>query len=126
MPAASDLRPAIEQALAAFTAEPLAAYFKLPTDALYDERIATAIAQQRLNPPDPRAPLSASNADEAQPLRALRRVPVSGQVKGGADGYLEETSDGEGFIEFPTTDSSAYALRVRGDSMHPRFGLVSS
>lgn len=58
-------------------------------------------------------------------LRGLKKVPVVGEVKGGDDGFLEEfrypVGHGEGFIEFPTVDPHAYAVRVRGDSMHPRY-----
>lgn len=58
-------------------------------------------------------------------LKASRRLPVVGEVKGGDDGYLEELQypigHGEGYIEYPSTDPNAYALRVRGDSMHPRY-----
>lgn len=67
----------------------------------------------------------ASNVAEAPALADSRRVPVVGHVKGGTDGYLEEMQFppgyGEGFVEFWTKDSSAYALRVKGDSMHPRY-----
>lgn len=68
---------------------------------------------------------SASNASVAPDLRAPNRIPVVGHVKGGDDGYLDEmqfpVGHGEGYVEYWTRDSSAYALRVRGDSMHPRY-----
>ncbi|MET3512767.1 phage repressor protein C with HTH and peptisase S24 domain [Pseudacidovorax sp. 1753] len=63
--------------------------------------------------------------EEAPTLRSRVAVPLVGEVKGGHDGYLEETQYpvgvGEGFILYPTSDPQAYALRVRGDSMHPRY-----
>lgn len=69
-------------------------------------------------------PLS-SNVADAPALAASKLVPVVGHVKGGTDGYLEEmqfpAGYGEGFVEFWTKDSAAYALRVKGDSMHPRY-----
>lgn len=72
-------------------------------------------------PPMPQA----SNVADAPALASSRVVPVVGHVKGGSDGYLEEMQFppgyGEGFVEFWTKDSSAYALRVKGDSMHPRY-----
>jgi phage repressor protein C with HTH and peptisase S24 domain len=68
---------------------------------------------------------SSSNVEEAPALKGLRRLPVVGEVKGGEDGFLEEleypVGHGDGYIEYPTSDTNAYALRVRGDSMHPRF-----
>lgn len=58
-------------------------------------------------------------------LRALKQIPVVGEVKGGMDGFLEElqypVGHGEGTVDYPSTDAAAYALRVRGDSMHPRY-----
>jgi phage repressor protein C with HTH and peptisase S24 domain len=66
-----------------------------------------------------------SNVADAPALASSRLVPVVGHVKGGTDGYLDEmqfpTGYGEGFVEFWTKDSAAYALRVKGDSMHPRY-----
>lgn len=56
---------------------------------------------------------------------ATRDVPVVGEVKAGPDGYLEElgypVGHGEKIITWPTKDGNTYALRVRGDSMQPRY-----
>lgn len=66
-----------------------------------------------------------SNVEEALPLSSSRLLPVVGHVKGGDDGYLEElqypVGHGEGFVPYWTRDKDAYALRVKGDSMHPRY-----
>lgn len=66
-----------------------------------------------------------SNVAPAPALRASRQIPVVGEVKGGDHGYLDElqypVGHGDGTVDFPTTDPMAYALRVRGDSMHPRY-----
>lgn len=68
---------------------------------------------------------SDQNIHPAPGLRPSGLVPVIGHVKGGDDGYLEEmqypVGSGEGYVEYWTRDSSAYALRVKGDSMHPRY-----
>lgn len=65
------------------------------------------------------------NVAPAPSLRPPGLIPVVGHVKGGDDGYLEEmqfpVGAGEGFVEYWTRDSSAFALRVKGDSMHPRY-----
>lgn len=57
-------------------------------------------------------------------LRRPKRIPVVGTVEGGPDGYLEEfgypTGHGEGDVEHAAKGPHAYALRVRGESMHPR------
>lgn len=62
--------------------------------------------------------------DMAQ-TKPMAGLPLVGEVKGGEDGYLEElqypVGHGEGVIEYPTSDPHAYALRVRGDSMFPRY-----
>lgn len=59
------------------------------------------------------------------PVRQAVYVPLVGEVMGGSDGYLDEfgypVGSGEGSVEYPTKDENAYALRVRGDSMHPRY-----
>lgn len=68
---------------------------------------------------------SSSNAAAAPALRTSNKVPIVGHVKGGDDGFLEEmqfpVGSGEGYVEYWTRDSGAYALRVKGDSMHPRY-----
>lgn len=58
-------------------------------------------------------------------IKALAALPLVGEIKGGPDGFLEELNypvgHGEGTVQHPTSDPKAYALRVRGDSMHPRY-----
>lgn len=76
-------------------------------------------------------PLNAAYSDtsselgERIELKTMREIPVVGEVRGGDDGYLDEfqypVGHGEGYVDYPTTDPNAYALRVRGDSMHPRY-----
>lgn len=69
---------------------------------------------------EPRHPAEAVLAGRP---RITRRTPVVGTAKLGDDGYYEElehpTGDGDGWVEGHTTDPEAYALRVKGDSMHP-------
>ena len=69
--------------------------------------------------------LMTSEVGDAVPIKRFRKIPVVGEVKGGDDGFLEETQYpvgfGDGYVEYPTTDPNAYAVRVRGDSMHPRY-----
>lgn len=66
-----------------------------------------------------------SNIEAGPTLKISREVPVVGEVKGGDDGYLTEldypVGHGEGVVDYPTSDPCAFALRVRGDSMHPRY-----
>lgn len=72
-------------------------------------------------------PIDTDESDVGDVIAIKSRVllPLVGEVKGGADGYLEElqypVGHGEGVVEYPTSDPNAYALRVRGDSMHPRY-----
>ena len=72
---------------------------------------------------DPDEP-SIADTEAAPELRPFKRVPVVGTVEGGPEGYLEEfghpVGHGEGVIEYPAKGRHAYALRVRGESMHPR------
>ncbi len=62
-----------------------------------------------------------SNVDAAPELKKARRIPVTGSVRGGDDGYLVQDNTPDGWVEYWTGDPHAYALRVRGDSMHPRY-----
>ena len=66
-----------------------------------------------------------SNVAQAPALMLPTRIPVVGHVKAGPDGYLEEmqypVGHGEGYIDYWTKDPNAYALRIKGDSMHPRY-----
>lgn len=66
-----------------------------------------------------------SNVSPAPALASSTWLPVVGHVKAGPDGYLEEmqypVGHGEGYVEYWTKDPSAYALRIKGDSMHPRY-----
>lgn len=70
-------------------------------------------------------PMPSDNVGEKIDTKPMAQLPLVGEVKGGHDGYLEElqypVGHGEGVVEHPTSDPNAYALRVRGDSMHPRY-----
>lgn len=52
-----------------------------------------------------------------------KRVPVIGMAKLGDQGFFEEqqypVGHGDGYIDHPTKDPNAYALKTVGDSMHP-------
>lgn len=64
-----------------------------------------------------------NQAEDAGRPKVTRPTPVVGTAKLGDDGFFEEmqhpTGHGDGFIDGHTSDPNAYALRVKGDSMHP-------
>ncbi len=62
-----------------------------------------------------------SNVEPALELKKSRRIPITGSVRGGDDGYLVQDNTPDGWVEYWTGDPHAYALRIRGDSMHPRY-----
>lgn len=62
-----------------------------------------------------------SNVETAPELKKSRRIPITGSVRGGDDGYLVQDNTPDGWVEYWTGDPQAYALRIRGDSMHPRY-----
>lgn len=72
---------------------------------------------------DPDEP-SISDTEAAPDMRPFKNVPVVGTVEGGPDGFLEEfghpAGHGDGTVMHPAKGRHAYALRVRGESMHPR------
>lgn len=51
--------------------------------------------------------------------RTVRPTRVVGTAKLGENGYYDETPDGDGWVEHYTSNPNVYALRVKGDSMHP-------
>lgn len=69
------------------------------------------------------ATVDADHFEDAGVPRTIRRVPIVGTAKLGDDGYYEELSypagHGDGWVESYSRDQNAYALRVKGDSMHP-------
>lgn len=62
-----------------------------------------------------------SNVEAAPELKKSRKVPITGSVRGGDDGYLVQDTVPDGWVEYWTGDPQAYALRIKGDSMHPRY-----
>lgn len=62
-----------------------------------------------------------TNVEPAPDLKKSRRVPITGSVKGGDDGYLVQDNGIDGWVDYWTGDPEAHALRIRGDSMHPRY-----
>lgn len=62
-----------------------------------------------------------SNVEPALELKKSRKVPITGSVRGGDDGYLVQDNTPDGWVEYWTGDPRAYALRIKGDSMHPRY-----
>lgn len=69
--------------------------------------------------------LPLQEVEDAPKLKKGQLVPVVGEVMGGKEGVLEEyaypVGHGDGYVEYPSSDPHVYALRVRGDSMHPRY-----
>lgn len=57
----------------------------------------------------------------------FRTIQIVGTAQLGPDGYWTSLDAGDGWIEAPTNDPDAYALRVKGDSMMPaiRSGWVA-
>lgn len=51
--------------------------------------------------------------------RSVRPIPVRGTAKLGSDGYYECLDGPEGVIDYYGADPDAFAVRVKGDSMHP-------
>lgn len=59
-----------------------------------------------------------SNVSESLGPVKTRRVPVKGAAKMGDGGFYDVVED-DGHVDAYSSDPLAYALRVKGDSMHP-------
>lgn len=66
-----------------------------------------------------------SNVEEGPSIRKANFAPVTGRVRGGDGGYIEEEQYPVGYsdelVPFHGTDPNAFGLRVVGDSMSPRY-----
>ena len=64
-----------------------------------------------------------TNVEPAGLPRNARATPVVGTAKMGDNGYYEAldypAGQGDGWVDSYSPDPNAYALRVKGDSMHP-------
>ncbi|WP_236572489.1 S24 family peptidase [Burkholderia sp. 8Y] len=58
------------------------------------------------------------------PITKWRAIPVVGRAQLGDNGHWADlefpVGHGDGYIDFPTQDPNAYALKCEGDSMRPR------
>lgn len=62
----------------------------------------------------------ASNVEQGPPIVSpYRAIPIVGTAQMGTEGYWYALDDGEGYVDVPSKDPGAYALRLRGDSMAP-------
>ncbi len=70
--------------------------------------------------------ISVRYADEFRPIPITkwRAIPVVGRAQLGDNGHWADleypVGHGDGYIDFPTQDPNAYALKCEGDSMRPR------
>jgi phage repressor protein C with HTH and peptisase S24 domain len=74
--------------------------------------------------PDKETAVAYNGIQEKIPYYALRRVPIVGNAQLGNNGYWSDLEYppgfGDGWIDFPTRDGQAFAVRCVGDSMRPR------
>lgn len=77
-----------------------------------------------LAPGDLSALRPAMGVEEERAAYITARIPVVGTAQLGDEGYHLEyqypVGQGDGFVAYPSRDTNAYALRVKGDSMRPR------
>lgn len=62
----------------------------------------------------------ASNVEQGPPIVSpYRAARIVGTAQMGPEGYWHTLDEGEGYVDVPSKDPGAYALRLRGDSMAP-------
>lgn len=62
----------------------------------------------------------ASNVEEGPPIVSpYRAIPIVGTAQMGAEGYWYALEEADGTVDAYSRDASAYALRLKGDSMEP-------
>ncbi|MFC0709231.1 XRE family transcriptional regulator [Azorhizophilus paspali] len=64
-----------------------------------------------------------SNPAEVEPGPPItspwRAIPIVGTAQMGTEGYWHALESADGYVEMPTRDKHAYALRLKGNSMAP-------
>lgn len=75
----------------------------------FDEGVMLSEAGQNITNVEPGPPITS-------PYRAIKIV---GTAQMGTEGYWYALDDGEGYVDIPSRDPGAYALRLKGDSMSP-------
>ncbi|HGM5338211.1 TPA: S24 family peptidase [Serratia marcescens] len=63
---------------------------------------------------------SAGNVTGEAEEVSFTRVPVMGSAQLGSEGHWVGLDNGDGFVNWPSRDPEAFALRCKGDSMKPR------
>lgn len=62
----------------------------------------------------------ASNVEQGPPIVSpYRAIPIVGTAQMGAEGYWYALEEADGTVDAYSRDASAYALRLKGDSMEP-------
>lgn len=107
------------------SASRIADHFKIPIEAIYNDKIAEKVYRDIFNADSP-SPGNVDdhdrqdgNAEFASAPGVGRRTPVVGTAKLGDNGFFEQLSSPDGWVAGYSAEADAYALRVRGDSMHP-------
>jgi len=61
-----------------------------------------------------------SNVEQGPPIVSpYRAIPIVGTAQMGAEGYWYALEEADGTVDAYSRDASAYALRLKGDSMEP-------
>jgi len=90
--------------------------------------VAARNLERKIGLPDgylvmPKAGLEQADQDILEPgppiVSPWRHIKIVGTAQMGTQGYWYAIENGDGYVEFPSRDPGAYALRLKGNSMAP-------
>lgn len=85
----------------------------------FSPRLAAEIAKIARSAAEPAKKIE-SNVEPGPPITSpWRAIPIVGTAQMGTEGYWHALESADGYVDVPSRDKDAYALRLKGNSMAP-------